>query len=548
MASSRRRKRVIKIQERVNWKQWLLRIVFALIILVILSVVGAYFYLNAYLQGDEFRAIIENRAGKALKAEVQISPLSRDGKYILVKSLSVKDGQKVLKSGDASGVELQFDYGKLWNQEVYMDRVYIKEITVDIDIRKNQEAQAAEESHAGGPLSVREIGGAPLLAVAGEGQNATGKKEVASSWGKRFIPNKFGFSTIQIDNFSLNCAITQGMVRLSGTQINVSSKNEAAGSYKVGLKGGYYEIPGKLFPKGELDVASFRYSPDLFAISDLKVKLGKAGRLAVEGDVGMNRTPTDVNLSLQGVEMAEALPENWVRSLEGTLKATCKLRRDSEGDISANGELSLDKSVLTALPVLDTLAAFANTARFRRIDWTLAQSRFSYEDGNWSFKDIFLASEGLIRREGWVEIKGKALSGNLMVGIPAGLLSHIPGAEEVVFTKENNQGKMGLLWAPVTLGGTVDSPKEDLSRRLMTAAGERILRRLPGGKVILNFSQSFADRLLDGLNEGNKAPDASGDADKERDPNIKVGRDLLDTGLKMGFDLLNGSGKKEKGN
>lgn len=531
MASSRRRKRVVEIENRGGWKRLLVKIILSLIVVVILALVGGYYYFNSYLQGDEFRALIQNKMGKNIGAEVSVSPLKRDGKYLLVNSLALENGEGLVKNAEISGVELEFDYNRLWEREVYLDRIYVRDVSVDIDISKKVSENMAYVGVVADRPEVIEV-----PAIEEDSLVVSPGKSVA--WYKRFVPNKFGFSLVQVDKLSLGCVLPQGTAQLSNVQVNVTSKNQAAGTYKVGLKGGNYEIPGKFFTKGELDVASFRYSPELFSISEFKLKVGSNGRLAAEGEVGLGRTPSDLNISLQGIELKELLPANWARSVEGVMKATGKVKRDAQGEISCKGEVSFEKAVVTALPLLDTLAAFANTGRFRRVEWTLAQSKFSKEGDVIAFRDIFLASEGLVRLEGWVEIRGEALSGKLMVGIPAGLLAHIPGAEETIFTKENNQGKMNLLWTPITLSGTLDSPKEDLSRRLLMAAGERILRKLPGGKQVLNFSESVADRLLNGLSSGSgKEKDDSGkegeNEGKPKDDSIKVGRDLLQMGLEI---------------
>lgn len=536
MASSRRRKRVVEIENRGGWKRLLVKIILALIVVVILALVGGYYYFNSYLQGDEFRSLIQNKMGQKVGAEVSVSPLKRDGKYLQVDSLALEGGAGLVKNAEINGVELEFDYNRLWEREVYLDRIYVRDVSVDIDISN-------KVSESGAPLAAVLLPEDQVFVddVGAGNPSVSHGKPVA--WYKRLVPNKFGFSLVQVDKLSLNCALPQGAAHLSNVQVNVTSKNQAAGSYKIGLKGGNYEIPGKFFTKGELDVASFRYSPDLFSISEFKLKVGKNGRLAAEGEIGLDRAPSDLNISLQGIELKELLPATWARSLEGVMKATGKVKRNAQGEISCKGEVSFEKAVVTALPLLDTLAAFANTGRFRRIEWTLAQSKFSKEGDIIAFRDIFLASEGLVRLEGWVEIRGEALSGKLMVGIPAGLLAHIPGAEETIFTKENNQGKMNLLWTPITLSGTLDSPKEDLSRRLLMAAGERILRKLPGGKKVLNFSESVADRLLNGLSSGSgKDKEESGkegaDEGEPKDDSIKVGRDLLKSGMQMGLELL----------
>ncbi|MEM1297536.1 MAG: hypothetical protein AAGH89_19370, partial [Verrucomicrobiota bacterium] len=63
------------------------------------------------------------------------------------------------------------------------------------------------------------------------------------------------------------------------------------------------------------------------------------------------------------------------------------------------------------------------------------------------------------------------------IGVTPGTLRWIPGAERQVFTENRD----GFLWAPLNLTGTTSEPKEDLSGRLIAAAGEEILKGLPDG-------------------------------------------------------------------
>ena len=67
-----------------------------------------------------------------------------------------------------------------------------------------------------------------------------------------------------------------------------------------------------------------------------------------------------------------------------------------------------------------------------------------------------------------------------------GTLSNIPGAETDVFLP----GSHGLLWAPVHVTGTLDNPEEDLTARLIEAAGMRMFETLPEtGEMALRFTQ-----------------------------------------------------------
>jgi hypothetical protein len=52
-------------------------------------------------------------------------------------------------------------------------------------------------------------------------------------------------------------------------------------------------------------------------------------------------------------------------------------------------------------------------------------------------------------------------------------------------------GERGLLWAPVRITGTLDDPKEDLTERLVAAAGLRMFDRIPEtGEQVIKFTRS----------------------------------------------------------
>lgn len=96
-----------------------------------------------------------------------------------------------------------------------------------------------------------------------------------------------------------------------------------------------------------------------------------------------------------------------------------------------------------------------------------------------------------------MNIRGRQIDGIFRLGLAPGTLATIPGAETDVFTA----GERGLLWAPLRISGTLDDPKEDLTERLVAAAGLRMFDSIPEtGEKVIKFSQS----LLDGLST--KAP------------------------------------------
>jgi hypothetical protein len=66
----------------------------------------------------------------------------------------------------------------------------------------------------------------------------------------------------------------------------------------------------------------------------------------------------------------------------------------------------------------------------------------------------------------------------LLLGLSPKILGWIPGAEEKVFTEQRD----GLGWTTVKISGTPKKPKEDLTKRLITAFRDRMTKEFKGEK------------------------------------------------------------------
>ena len=154
----------------------------------------------------------------------------------------------------------------------------------------------------------------------------------------------------------------------------------------------------------------------------------------------------------------------------------------------AQGRLTISNGTLTALPVLDALAAYADTRRFRVISLSEAHTDWRWQEGGILLSNLVLASEGLVRLEGRITIRDRKLDGLFRLGLAPGTLASIPGAETDVFLP----GERGLVWAPLRITGTVDDPKEELTDRLVAAAGLRMFEILPGtGERVIKYSSTL---------------------------------------------------------
>jgi hypothetical protein len=117
---------------------------------------------------------------------------------------------------------------------------------------------------------------------------------------------------------------------------------------------------------------------------------------------------------------------------------------------------------------LEKAADFTGRAEFRRLPISKSTADFEIQNGNFAFRNVVLESAGLLRVEGSLSVaKNKNLVGELQVGVAPALLNGIPGARSKVFTREAD----GFVWTPVSVGGSIDTPTENLSSRLVAAAG-----------------------------------------------------------------------------
>jgi hypothetical protein len=196
------------------------------------------------------------------------------------------------------------------------------------------------------------------------------------------------------------------------------------------------------------------------------------------------------------------------------------------GAPSARGTLVIDRAVLTALPVLDALAAYADTRRFRVLNLNEARLDWQWSKDETALSNVILSSDGLVRLEGSLVIRDRNLDGNFRLGLAPGTLAAIPGAETDVFTP----GERGLLWTTLRITGNADDPKEDLTDRLIAAAGLRMFDELPGGaEKVLKFSQSvLGDSPEEAILRGTEAIKQTEDFVRDAKDLLKANEGLLE--------------------
>jgi hypothetical protein len=302
-----------------------------------------------------------------------------------------------------------------------------------------------------------------------------------------WLPRKIEVNGLELDDLALEALTKNGVLTARGMRVAVENAG-TPGSHRARISGGTLLFPQQWLPPVSLVSAVIHSQPQGVFLTGLDAGGWSAARLQAGGEWDRLTHQGTLEGKLTGVKCEEVFNEDWSRRLTGVLATDFVLRHDDRRT-SASGRLTLENGVLTALPVLDVLAAYVDTRRFRMLVLTEAHADWLWDDGVLVLDRIVLASESQIRVEGRFSLRDRVIDGDLMLGLAPGMLAAVPGAETDVF----ESGPRGMLWAPLRITGTIDKPREDLSDRMIAAAGLRLLETIPGsgGEKALKYSRAL---------------------------------------------------------
>jgi len=518
--------------------KWALRIVSILAVVVILAGFGLYSWIKSYLRSDEFRVFMGETLSKTMGAEVQFETFEWQGMHARTDGFTVENGG-IIREMNVHGIRATLGLDGVRRGVWEISDVRLKQLDAVVDTRMDEAKEAPEEDTASSQTEGKDSG-----FLAG------------------FLPDRAEVSSVEITNANLHLKTSGGGLEATDVFVEIDHERDSE-TYHIRLQGGELNTPWFDSPI-HLSTARGKYREGRIFLTESQSRVYKRGSLTLKGEVEGSRFAFFA--VLRDVRSEELVPEDWQKRITGDLTARVKVRsvkkeiltrdartgsphhgeiltRDArtgsphhEGTLT-RGELELKNGVLTALPLLDRIAAYANTRRFRRLHLSEASLKFRKEGNRLELTDIVLASEGLVRVVGRLSVVDGRLDGRFRVGIMPGTLAHIPGAETKVFIR----GEQGLLWSPLHITGTVDHPKEDLSNRMIVAAGERMFELVPEtGKMALKFAH---DTLTD---LPSSAMDAGGKIlDEGAGGVVREGTDIIREGVGGVLDLIPGAKRDE---
>lgn len=500
------------------FKKTVLWVVFSGAALLVLALIVGYFVISSYLSGDSFRKMLEGKIATQIHAnKVELAPLNWGGSSLGTDKFDAQ-GDQILRNLKINKFDAVIDRGAIFDQHLK-----IKDVTIDSVVVDLVQERKLEEEQAGVPTPG--VTPAPTAATAPEptAPAAEPRHKKEQGWfARNFVPNKYSLGEASIRSFSLSYKqkkeVKDELYSISNVRARMTPES-GNNEYKLLLEEGTINVPFNMVSVGKLQSALVRIRPERVSVTECRINPNYGGQIEAEAEWEKLNSSWWANIVVRDVQCINLISADWKKKVGGIIEGTARLSGEQGKLAQVSGSARITKGELTALPVLDTMAAFTKTAKFRRLMFNVAEANYTYSNKIWRISDIVLACDGLLRIEGWVEIHDdETINGRLQVGVVPGVMTHVPGAEEKVFLP----GKMGLLWTNVNIHGTLDNTKEDLTARLIAAAGERLFDIVPEtGQKVLLFTTDIASRILNGTNgntDKDDNNDTKGDApDKKKD-------------------------------
>ncbi|MBV8967867.1 MAG: hypothetical protein JO331_02265, partial [Verrucomicrobia bacterium] len=134
----------------------------------------------------------------------------------------------------------------------------------------------------------------------------------------------------------------------------------------------------------------------------------------------------------------------------------------------------LDRARLDWGYFLGKLRSFIKTSGIEEWAFTSVDADVTYQKDHIEVQNLVAKYEDQAVVRGNVTVIDGQVNGTLSVGLSADLLNWLPGLQQKVFTEVHD----GLCWTDVHLSGDESSPKEDLSKRIVSALQETFTRNL----------------------------------------------------------------------
>lgn len=483
---------------------WALRGAGICAVLLLVGLVGGYFWVQSYLRSESFRRDLAGQVGAAIQGTASLEPLDWQGTVVSTSEVTLSSsGLGDWSAGETTAV---FDLGGIWRKTWLIESLTVDHAEVHYPAQKATAIEASPSS----------------------GEPPKSAPSRSSSGG--FLPNRSEVSQLTIQSFDGSLQTGGGAYRWQDVTVESAPRGQ---TIDLTLRGGELQTPSEALGELRLREATVRKNGSDIFLTKSEWRLLDRGTLEVRGSRLKGRTLLEGEL--RDLELASLLTPYWQQRVSGEVASELEYLDPSDGSPRVTAVTSIGNGSISSLPILNRLASYSANPRLQRLSLEECRGEIIWQEGRWQLQNLVLEDVGTLRIEGDLQLHQGQLAGDLRVGVPPGLLAKIPGAEEKVFFP----GDRGLLWAPVQISGTLSEPKEDLSARMIRAAQERMFELVPEtGLWALRYGADTLDSGTQALlgREGIVLENSTRIATEA----VEQGARVVEDGVQTGFGILNG--------
>jgi hypothetical protein len=324
--------------------------------LILTGVVGAgllYAMVRSYLHSDAFRRFLSEKASAVAKVEGQFTPFRWDGLAVNTAAFDAT-GRGMVKGLRLEGLHTEVGVSGVtrgvW--EIQGSRIQRLEVTLDARKRENAEPGRPPVDETRTPA-------------------ATVKQ-------KPWLPTEVELLGVDVEEVVLKAQMEQGPAILKGMKLRLEPTGTKH-AYRAEAIDGTLQVPFELIPELRLGQSKFRFQDGQVFLNSASASVWENGRLNLSGEYDVNSARYSFEGDVTGVKCEDLLNEDWSKRMVGDVESGFSVENHG-GVMTARGSMRMEKGTLTALPVLDALAAYADTRRFRVLQLSEGENRLAMEE------------------------------------------------------------------------------------------------------------------------------------------------------------------------
>ncbi len=416
--------------------------------LLLLGFIG-YAQLLSYLQGDEFRSVLQKELMDKAHANdsTMKGTLSIDANRVSLQALTLHWRSGMLQKLAGKSIHAEIKRSALLDKKLHLTRLMVEEGSLSLDLDRK------------------------------------GEKRPEPTRGKAGFLSRLAPTSAELERF--DCKDFNATLRHGGKEYSLADSALSAtplsgrerGGWEIRLSNGRLHTPLPVLGDSSLKAATLTWGSRAATLSDARLMLSP-GELIIDAVREQADGNWSADVRANSVDIARLIGEDWKKRLSGMLYGRLHADGNAEGLQQAEGRLSLQQGVLEALPFLEHLPV-GNSYPYRHLRLEKATARLSYphEDSARNIRNAWLLDQIDIRAEGgYLRVQGHAfvdadgsLGGSLLIGLPDSLTSSlIPAGTPLRQSIFNATGDAGYQWLRLNLSGSLAAPQEDLSVRLKT--------------------------------------------------------------------------------